>query len=44
MKFGFAATLFLLMILIIVGAFAYLALVDVPVEQQEIVVDVPPAQ
>ena len=41
MKFGFIKILLLALVLIVGGGFAYLALVDVPVEQQEITVNVP---
>lgn len=41
MHFGFLKFLFLGLLVIVLGGFAFLALVDVPVQQQEINVDVP---
>ncbi len=41
MKFGFLKIFLLAVLLIAGGAFAWLALVDMPVQQQEISVDVP---
>ncbi len=41
MRFGFFKFLLLAFVLIFGGAFAWLALTDVPVRQQEIIVNVP---
>jgi hypothetical protein len=41
MQFGFLKFLLLGILIIALGGFAYLALVDVPVQQKEIAVDVP---
>ncbi len=41
MKFGILPYLFLATIVLIVGAVAWLAFTDVPVQQQEIIVNVP---
>lgn len=41
MHFGFLKFLLLGILIIALGGFAYLALVDVPVQQKEITVDVP---
>lgn len=41
MQFGFFKLLILGLLVIILGGFAYIALVDVPVQQQEITIDVP---
>ena len=41
MKFGFLKYSLLAIVLILAGAFVWLAVVDVPVQQQEIIVDVP---
>ncbi len=44
MKFGFLPVLLLAVLLIIGGGFAWLAFTDMPVRQQEIIVNVPIAQ
>ncbi len=41
MRFGFFKYFLLAILLIVGGGFAWLALTDVPVQQQEMVVDVP---
>ncbi len=41
MKFGFLKFFLLAIVLIVGGGFAWLALVDLPVQQQEITVNVP---
>ncbi len=41
MKFGFFKFFFIFLLLIIGGAFAWLAFMDLPVQQQEITVNVP---
>lgn len=41
MKFGFFKIFFVFLFLIIGGAFAWLAFMDLPVQQQEITVNVP---
>lgn len=41
MKFGFLKFLLLAIVLIIGGGFAWLALTDVPVHQQDVTVNVP---
>lgn len=41
MQFGFLKLLILGLLVIALGGFAYIALVDVPVQQQDITVDVP---
>lgn len=44
MNFGFVKFFLLFLILAVGGVFAFLALTDLPVEQQEIVVDLPAQQ
>lgn len=44
MKFGFIAYFLLTVVVVFGGAFAYVALIDVPVQQQEITVNVPLGQ
>ena len=41
MKFGFIKYFLLAILLLVGGGFGYLVFADVPVQQQEIVVDVP---
>lgn len=44
MKFGFLPVLLLAVLLIVGGGFAWLALTDMPVRQQEITINVPITQ
>ena len=44
MKFGFITYFLLAVVVIFGGAFAYLALADVPVQQQEVTVNIPLAK